>query len=311
MLMAQALSSGVRLDADETAAFVRQLESIRAVPYDVQYPELIWDKIVPMGGTDVDPGAEFFTWSLMDKAGEAKLITNWGEDAPSVDIQAGQSTSPLASYGIGYKYSIQDLRRANMLSLPIDQKRALAARELMARKIDRVLALGEPVAGLKGFANNSSVSILSPITGSWISGGATPAQILADLLKMERDIMTTSKGIEMPDTMVVPNSLYALISTLPMSTLIPQGSVLEYFLKQSMGIRRVEKSFYLEDAGASGATRIIAFKADIVKVEGIMPVIFEQFAPIVKGYAFNVNCHARTGGVVVRYPGSMRYMDGC
>ena len=118
-------------------------------------------------------------------------------------------------------------------------------------------------------------------------------------------------SIEMPDTRVLPNSLYAHIATLPRSTLIPQGSVLEYFLKQSMGIRRVERSFYLEDAGASAATRIIAFKADIVKVEGITPVIFEQFAPVVKGYSFQVNCHMRTGGVVVRYPGSVRYMDGC
>jgi len=309
--VAMAMAQGVHLDADETAIFARQLESIRATAYDVQYPELIWDKLVPMGGQDVDPGAEFFTWSLMDTAGRAKLVTNYGDDFPLAEVQAGQFTTPLASYGIAYQYSIQDLRRGAMANLPIDQKRAIGARNLMARELDSTIALGDAAAGLTGMINNALVTILSPITGNWIAGGATPLQILNDLLKIERDIITVSKGIERPDTMALPVSLYSYIASTPMSSLVPDITILDFFLKRSMGIRDVQSSFRLETAGASGATRIVAFKKDVTKVEGVTPVLFEQFAPQVKSMAFRVNCHMRTGGVVIRFPGSVRYMDGC
>src|SRR5256886_13042305 len=53
---------------------------------------------------------------------------------------------------------------------------------------------------------------------------------------------------------------------------------------------------------SGGTTRIVTYERNLVKIEGIMPVIFEQFAPLVRGMAFRVNCHARTGGVVIRFP---------
>ena len=45
-------------------------------------------------------------------------------------------------------------------------------------------------------------------------------------------------------------------------------------------------------------------------LEGILPVPFESFAPEIRSMNFRIACHSRIGGVCVRYPKSVAYMDG-
>ena len=297
-----------RWDANETAMFARQLEDIDAQLYRKLYPQLKGTLLFPVK-MDIDPGAEQYTYRVMDYAGEASVIANYSDDLNRVDVQGFEVKSPLFGIGNAYGYSLQDLRASRMTGLGLDVERAMAAREVLARKHDTTIATGESTKNVFGALNNPYVSLVTPVTGAWVSGSATADQVVADLFKLERTIISESKGIEMPDTLLMPPSLYAYADTVRLSN--TETSALEYFLKKSLGIKNVEQWYPLETAGASGVTRIVAYTRDPGKVSALMPLEFNQSAPEARNLSFIINCDGRSGGVIFRYPGSARYMDGC
>lgn len=302
------IATGQRFDANETAAFARQLEDIDSELYKVQYPELKGDKILPIR-TAIDPGAEEYTYRVMDKAGLARVIANYAEDLPRVDVQGKEVTTKLFGLGASFGYSTQDLRRSRMLSVALDAERALAAREAIARKHDEILAHGDAAVGAKGFYNLAGVDLVSVgVTGTWST--ATGDQIVADLLLMERDIVDDSNGVEIPDTVILSPGQYALASTKRLAN--TETTALEFFLKKSVGVKSADHWHRgsLADAGGTGP-RIVMFKRDRTRIEGLQPLPFATMPPQQVGLGFVVACDGRAGGVITRYPKSMRYMDGC
>lgn len=295
-----------RLDDNETMTFARQLEAIDTELYRVRYPDMKWDLLVPKK-TDVPAGADQYTYRSATEVGEAEWSANLRNGAPRVDLFGEEIKSPIHSIIDGYGYSIQDLRRAKLTGIPIDSEKAMTARKAIARKINRAVLLGDATLGLVGFYNASTVQSVSPVTGTWSS--ATPDQILADLQKLEGEIISDSSGVEQPDTLVLPPTLYAKASTARLSN--TETTALDFFLKKSQSIKNVETDALLETAGSGGVPRIVAYTRSPEKLVSIVPVEFEELPPEPKAYEFEINCHARCGGTVIRYPGSMAYMDGC
>lgn len=300
-------SGNLRLDANETAMLARQLLDIDAKLYEVQYPELKGTILVPVK-SDIDPGAEEYGYEVQDYAGQAKRIANWAKDFPSVDVQSGEVLVKLVSYGDGYQYTLQDARRSIMARRSIEDRRAKAARDTLARKLDTCIAVGDGEVGMTGITNNPLVPTFSPVTGVWSNSGTDADEIAADLMAMLGDIIVDSKGSEAADTVLLPPSLFEIADRKRISN--TEISALDYFRKKRPGIT-VEQWEKLETAGASGVPRIIAYTRKVDKVAALVPVEFETFAPQQEGLAWKVPCHTRTGGVVFYYPGSARYMDGC
>lgn len=299
-------AAAMRLDANETAIFARQLEDIDSKLYEVEYPELIGTKIVPVK-SDIDPGAEEYTYDVMDYAGRMAPIANYADDLPSSDLQGFEVTTKLKSWGGSYGYSIQDLRRAKMAGRPLENIKAKTQRDIAARQLDEIIFSGYSSLGITGLVNNANVSLVTPITGTWTS--ATALQILADLFKLERTAFEASKGVEMPDTLLLPTTRFSLLNQ-PLGDNADK-TILDFFKSKSLFVKNVEHSFRLETANVAGTgPRAVCYRKDPTKLEALVPVEFETFPPEAKNLAFKVNAHMRCGGVIVRYPGSMRYMDG-
>lgn len=296
-----------RRDANETAMFARQLEDIDAELYRVEYPELRGTQIVPVR-SNINEGAEEYTYRVMDGAGSSRILASYAEDLPRVDVQGKEEKNPLFGHGASYGYSIQDLRRSRMSGLPLDSERAELARETIARKNDEIIASGEASIGAKGFWNNADVSLVSPITGSWLT--ATADQIVDDLMKMERAIRTDSNGVENPDTVVMPPDLFSIANTKRLAN--TETTALEFFLRKSIGVKNAEEwaRGALADAEGDGP-RIAMGRKDPKILQALLPLEFFQMPPEQKGLGFVINCDSRAGGVIFRRPKAWRYMDGC
>lgn len=304
--------TGQRLDANETAIFARALEHVQVQTYDILYPELKALLLAPIIG-GVDPGAEWFDWRGFQRYGAATRITNYADDSPRVDVNGSEERTKIEHYGDSYAYSVQDLRRISMASvgMPLDQRRALAAREILARKLDKIVAFGDPTVPIMsgGILNYPNVPLVTPITGGWTT--ATAAEILADLFYFERTIYVGSNGVEMPDTLILPPSRMGIIATTPASSINPEVTILDVFLKKAMFIRNVEDWYTLETADAAlTGPRAVAYRRDPTKLGSIVPLEFNQLPPEPRNYSFVVNCEARCGGAVFFYPLSAAYMDG-
>ncbi len=296
-----------RRDANETAVFARQLEDIDTEVHRVVYPELRGEQVVPVR-TAIHEGAEEHTYRVLDGVGVSRVIASYTEDLPRVDVQGREVTAKLFGHGASYGFSIQDMRRSRMSGLPLDNERAMLARETIARKNDEIIARGESSISVTGFYNNSGVSLVSPTTGTWLT--ATADQIVDDLLKLERAIIVDSNAVESPDIVVLSPSQFALANTKRLSN--TETTALEFFLKKSQGVKSAEVWARGEAANAGGnGPRIAMGRKDPKVLQALLPLPFYQMAPEQKGLGFVINCDSRAGGVIFRRPKAWRYMDGC
>lgn len=299
-----------RSDSQETATFNRKLEYVLTRTYDKKYPDLKARLFLPVN-TEIPTGAESFVWRAFDYAGMAKIIANFADDLPLVDVIAAEVAQKLKSVGDGYSYSIQDLRASAMAGTNLDTKRASAARKVIDNTIEQIAAIGNSAAGLPGFLNNANVTVLSApgdIQGNWPA--LTPKQILADLNAIVDKMVVTSKEAFKPNTLLLPTSRYRLIASTTMSDL-DQRTILDVFLANSPDITNVDSWTYLETADTAGTgPRAVAYNRDPEYVELVIPQEFEQLPPQAVNLAFKVPCHARIGGVVIYYPLSVIYADG-
>lgn len=295
-----------RFDANETMSFSRSLEAIDEKLYRLQYPELKGTLLVPVIG-NIPGGAEEYTYRFADEYGQARVTANLANDVPRVDVAAAEVTSAIVSVTAAYGYSVQDGRRSALTGIPLDEERALTARRSIARKINDLLLLGDTTVGLVGLYKSAAVQTVNVVTGTWST--ATAEQMLGDLLALEREVIVDTKGIERPDTLVMPPSLYARATTARLSN--TETTALAFFLKNSLSVKNVEVDPLLETAGASSVARLVVYTRNPEKLGAVLPIEFEQLPPEAQGFEFVINCHARCGGTVIRYPGSVAYMDGC
>lgn len=298
---------GQRLDAGETAALARQLEFIYAKTYDVMYPNLKARQFIPVD-TSVDSGAEFYTYRQWDQFGMAKIISNFADDLPRVDVLAKEFSAPIKSLGVSYGYSIQDLRRAAMSGSQLDVKRATATRRASEQAVDEIAAFGDAAAGLGGFTNNANVPLVTPNNAPWST--ATPLEIVADVNKLVNSIVTATLETYVPDTLVLDTASFAIINTRPMSsTGDSDRTILKFILENNPYLRNIDQWLKLNDAGAADVTRLVCYARDPEVLELVIPQEYEQFPPQARNLEFVVPTHSRIGGVSVRYPLAMAYMD--
>lgn len=302
---------GSRLDASDTAVLFRKLEHVKSRTYDVVYPELKARSFIPVE-SDADPAAQTIVYQQWDAYGMAKVVSNYGTDFPRVDVVAKEFRTPVKSVGASYGYSVMDLRASRLAGGPsLDSARAAMAKRAIETKLDYIAAYGDPT-GLGGLLVNANVPETAAVNGTWISSNRTAVQMLEDLHAWVAASVLAGKDVYMPDTVVLPTAEYIRVSQKFMDN-TNQKTVLRAFLDENPWIRNVDywsRNDAVPVVGSSARKLVLIYtrNAEVLTLE--MPQEFEQFPPQPKGMEFEVYCHARTGGVVIRYPIAVRYGTG-
>jgi len=307
-LQAEMARRGQRLDAGETAALARQLEHIFAQTYDIKYSELKARRFIPVD-TSVDPGAEYYTYRQWDQMGMAKIIANYADDLPRVDALAKEFPAPIKSLGAAYGFSIQDMRRSAMADSQLDSRKAATVRRAHEQAVDQIAAIGDSDAGLGGFTNNANVPLVTPDNAPWST--ATPLEIVADVNKLLNAIVTATLETFEPDTLLLDTASFQIINSRPMSsTGDSDKTILRFLLDNNPFLSNIDQWARLTTAGAGSTTRLVGYKRSDEVLALVIPQEFEQFAPQARNLEFVIPTHSRIGGVSVRYPLAMAYMDG-
>jgi hypothetical protein len=295
---------------DEAGLFLeRQLEFIRPQVFEVTYADIKYPTLLPVT-SEAGPGAQTFTYRIMDSTGEFKLIADAADDLPRADISQVEKSINIRSFGGSFGYTVQELRAAQMANIALEQRRASAVRRAYEEKVEAVAMFGESSVNLAGFFNNATVDIIAAdrwFTGSTASG---TAQDMLELLNYGVSaIINASNMKEQPDTILLAYEDYNKISTTRNSD-SSDVTVLEYFLRTNPYIRNVEPINQL-DAGNSvlNTNRMVVYKRDPEKVQLHIPQPLELFPPQQRGLEFIVPAHARVGGVALYYPKSVIYVQ--
>jgi len=337
--------TGERYDAASTAFFIRDLTEVMGRTFDIKYPDLVARQIFPVW-SGVDPGAESFVWRQFDRRGAAGLIDTYAADLPSAEVMAKEFQQRIVSFGVSYNYSIQDLRKAKMAGIPLETRKALAARRSIEQAVEQTAFFGlqqnpdtsvgaQAILNIKagvntndpleqyGFSNFPNINVVNG-TNQWVDySGATPHlktgitvnTILDDFNALQLSIINSSKGVHRPDTVIFPLSTWSALAATARSTTFTDDSIMQFILKQSPWVKNVYYTTMLEFAGkkqdlTTAGPRVMLCERNEENFQMVVPQEFEQLPPQMVNLTFKIPCHIRLGGMRISYPKSIAALDG-
>lgn len=274
---------------------------------DIQYPDLI-----PVD-TSAPEWVKSVTFYSGDKFGVAQWLSGNADDVPRAGSEMTRFESNVYTAGIGYGYGLEEISQANMLGVNLADMDAMAARRAYEEFVDQVALRGDTRKNMQGLINSSAVTAVTAPTGTWSS--ATAANVIADF---NAGLFPTFQGTlftSMADTVLLP---FARLQTLA-QTQMPNTdmNVLAWLQKNNVYTQRTGQQldirgiYGLETAGAGGTMRAVFYKKDplVLKLHIPMP---HRFLPVYQAspLRFEVPGIFRLGGLDIRQPQNVRYLDG-
>ncbi len=316
------MNAHIMQDAQQVAMsfLIRQASLIEPTVYAIRYQDIQYAQLIPVD-TSAPEWIQSVTYFSMDSVGQAQWFNGNAQDVPKVELTREKFETSVSMAAIGYGYNLEELGTAQLLGMNLSNDKASAARRIAEEKIDSVAFVGDAVKGFTGLVNASTpTATTAPADGTGSAttfASKTPDQILRDVNGQLTGIFTGTLGAEIADTVLFPYSVLLDISTRRIDA-VNQTTILEWIKKnnvytlttgQELTVRGVFG--YLDTAGAGSTKRMVAYRRspEVVKMHIPMPFRFLpawQTGPI----KFDVPGIFRVGGVDIRRPKSVRYLDG-
>ncbi|TPN26620.1 DUF2184 domain-containing protein [Mesorhizobium sp. B2-3-3] len=316
------MNAHIMQDAQQVAMsfLIRQATLIEPTVYAIRYQDIQYPSLVPVD-TSAPEWIQSVTYFSMDSVGQAQWFNGNAHDVPKVELTREKFETTVSMAAIGYGYNLEELGTAQLLGMNLSADKATTARRAAEEKIDSVAFIGDTGKGFTGLVNSSTpTATTAPADGTASATtfvSKTPDQILRDINGQITGIFTGTLGAEIADTLLLPYSVLLDISTRRIDT-VNQTTILEWVMKnniytlttgQPLTIRGVFG--YLDTAGASSTKRMVAYRRSPEVLKFHMPMPFRflpawQTGPI----KFDVPGIFRLGGVDIRRPKSVRYLDG-
>jgi len=281
----------------------QQLNHILNLAFEESFPALKARSFVPVN-RGIPQAAETVSTRIWDAYGEAKVLNAGADDFPSVSIGQREAFAAIKSLGCYFEYSVLDLRRSELAGTGLDAKLAVAARQTIESKIDKLAVNGDERFGIKGVCNHEGIEKHSLTKWFDDKGKAlkTAEQILADINQMISVIAENTNNVLLPDTLLLPVKHYSYLAQTPFSSL-SQVTILNYLLSNNPYLKNIDWWVHLKD-------RCIVYPRTPQALEMYIPLEFEMLEPQSVGMNIRIHCHARFGGVQVYTPKACAYGVG-
>lgn len=309
-----------RFDAQVTLSFLtQQVSRIEREVYAIQYPDIRYPGLIPVDTTGPE-WVKSVTYFSSDRVGRAQWFAGRAQDVPHADVVRNKAETAVKMAAIGYEYDDEELAQAQMLGQNLNADKAAAAQRAAEEFIDRVALFGDVSANFTGLVNNPTVTAgTAPATGTGSATtfvSKTADQVLADVNGTLTGIWTGALYVEMADTLLLPYATIVALSqrrvtdqmSMTLMDWIREKNVYTLETGQPLTIRGLRG---LETAGAGGTARMAAYRRDPGVLKMYMPMPF-RFLPVWRTgpMTYEVPGIFRLGGVDVKRPLAMRYLDG-
>jgi hypothetical protein len=306
-------------DAQQQALsfLIRQGTYIERQVARIRYPEFQYSQLIPIE-TGADEWTRSITYFSLDTVGQAEWINAAGTDMPLADLLREQHETKVEMAGIGYRYNYQELNYAMRMGINLTTEKAEAARRAYEQKVERVSIHGDTSIGFAGLINNPAVSILN---AAYDGTGASPSwtdktadQILRDINDVLTGIYTGSLTVEMADTILLPIASFNILlgkrvpdTQITVMDFINRANVYTASTGRPLLIKGVRG---LETAGVGSTGRMVAYRRDPDVLKMHIPMT-HRFLPVWQTgpLIFDVPGIFRLGGLEIRRPASVRYLD--
>ena len=299
---------------------ISQQSIIEPTVYQMRYQEIQYPNLIPVD-TSAPEWINSVTYFSMDGVGQAQWFSGKAHDMPNVDLSREKFETGVHMAGIGYGYDLEELGTAMQLGMNLTADKATLARRVSEEKIDQVAFAGDTTKGFTGLVNASTpTATTAPADGTGSAttfASKTPDQILRDINGQLTGIFTGTLGAEIADTLLLPYSVLLDLSTRRIDA-VNQTTILEWIERNNIYTRTTGQQLtirglfgYLDTAGASSTKRMVAYRRSPEVLKMHVPMPFRFFPAWQTGpMRFDVPGVFRLGGVDIRRPKAVRYLDG-
>ncbi|MGL4755153.1 MAG: major capsid family protein [Aeromonadaceae bacterium] len=298
--------SGRRCDAGESMIFALQLQHMRAQVLERPYPELKARVLIPQQ-SESPVGAEEFAYPIADQVGMFELITNYADDLPVTDVKGDKKVANISTFGGAVHYSIDEIERASMAGLPIQQRKMQSNRDAAERKFEQIAWLGELASGQYGMLNHPNIT-KSTAAKAWSAADVTAQQIYDTMVKPIIQQINDTNGIESPDTIVLSPADYEKANNTYFADVTGQSAMKRF--KEAYPEVTVEKCIYMKGNGSGGTNVLLAYRKDPSKVAMESPLPYTIEPPQMRNLATIINARMKTAGVIAYFPLSISLIEG-
>jgi hypothetical protein len=306
------LPEKIRQDANLTGFLARELVYVRGEIERTIYERLLAPSFVPVE-TNHPRGAMSYAAPRIDQVGVAKITHDLAGDAPRADIVKEEDLRKYVNVRGSYGYTVQDLEWAAFSQVPLQRWKADACAAMIARGVDKIGKSGDAATGLTGFFNSAGVTLKTLTNGEWTSTG-TADEIKADFASIEADVIAASKDTQpMNYRLVLPTTAEGRLATLAHSA--GSDMTLKEWLQKTSRLGTVIERYNALDSAvspdvvAADPPQGIFYPRDPQVLFWPIPILYEEQPPQVNGWEWIVQARARVGGVDVRRPFNMLYIE--
>lgn len=302
------------LDASSSIFFRRELEFVKSKSYDIEYQDLMARMLFPVSN-EVGAYAQVITWTSYDRVGMAQIINTYAKDLPRADVTGTQESSPVRAIGLSFAYTVDEILTAQATGKPLEQRRVNAVQRGSEETIDYIAWYGDAATGLPGFLTNPNIPtgpVAPGASGSTLWSRKTPAEILADVNDLFGTVFQQTRKKERPRRLLLPLLQWNYI----MSTARSENSdttIASYLVGNSPWLMSLEDIMAvpeMDGAGTGGADMMAIYDPDPDKLSMEVPLELQFLPAQERGLTFEVPAWAKTGGVIVYKPLSVRFAYG-
>lgn len=312
--------TATRLDASERIFAETQLTQVANKAYETDRPKLEGLDILPVT-REFGEGARTISWFEWNQVAIAAWLANGADDLPRVDVFGEQHFSRVRGLGNAYGYTFDDIRQAQMADVPLEQRRANAARDGHEQFWDRVAFYGDDTRGIKGLFTTpntndviASTAAASPNGLGWLAAsGKTPDEIIDDMCRLHDSVRSATSGVHVATDMVIAADAYSYISCTPRAS-NSDTTILEFFKKTRPGVNVMSSETFNAvttlPSGASGTASVaMAYVKNVDLLAYALTMDFLQHAPQLRNLEFTVPCESKVGGLIVWKPLTISFME--
>lgn len=292
------------------AFYISQLTNLEAKVYETLYPEIVFDELVPVNTSDPE-WIDQVAYMSFNAVTMAKFIAANGRDLPQSDIDASISYIPVNYAGNSYGYSLEELRKAAAMRIPLDAAKARIAYRGARQFQQQIAFFGDASRNMYGLFNHPNV----PLDNSTINWNtATGAEMVAALNNLLIKVWNQSQTRHVANTLLLPTTIWSIISSKRMDT-GTDTTVLEFFRRNnnSTGVTgqplEIRAVLWLNDAGTSGAPRMMAYEKNEDNLTLRMPIPWRSLPPQATALRLEIPAEFKISGTEFRYPLSAAYRD--
>ena len=293
-------TSNRRVDANEMMFFTNELTNYDPKDYEVLKAPLTAFNI--FHERPIPKHATIYQYNVFESMGKAKYAavkSGKADDAPFINAGGTQFASPVADLLCAIAFSDGDILAGQAVQRDIMGMLLTQAMRANMELMNTTCFKGNKELGLQGILSNQNIVKITAASDLALAATGGDA-LLKELSKIYSSTIDASKGLILPDTMLVSPAIFTNLNLTIGNSF--SGVNVKSIFESMMNVKVISAPELAKGAYENTKQMAILFKNSPEFIEHVVAELFAVKPPQPQGLEYISYCYSRHGGIVIRQP---------